>query len=215
MSGHFIQLIHAVTAAKAPIHDAFDRLWPVARVEDLEDLSLPGDLAAAGLLTDDFTDRMAALIEHGVRAGASAVLFTCSAFGAAIDAAKEGVTIPVLKPDEAMIERALSLGPRIGGLATFEPTIASLSAEIAAAGTSLDVTLRYVPGALDALNDGRENDHHAMIAQAAAAMPDVDVLLLAQFSMIGAKQAIADVPGRTVLTAPDEAVRKLKGLLEG
>jgi len=220
MSAYFIQLIHAVTAAKAPIHDAFDRLWPVARVEDLEDLSLPGDLAAAGSLTVDFTDRMAALIEHGVRAGASyrasAVLFTCSAFASAIDAAKQGVTIPVLKPDEAMIERALSLGTRIGGLATFEPTIASLSAEItAAAKTPLEVTLRHVPGALDALNDGRENDHHAMIAQAAAAMPDVDVLLLAQFSMIGARQAIADVPGRTVLTAPDEAVRKLKGLLEG
>jgi len=215
MSGNFIQLIHAVTAAKAPIHNAFDRLWPVARVEDLEDLSLPGDLAAAGSLTEAFTGRMAGLLDHGVRAGADAVLFTCSAFGAAIDAAKEGVTIPVLKPDEAMIERALSLGTHIGGLATFEPTIASLSAEIAAAGTSLDFTLRYVPDALDALNDGRKNDHNAMIAQAAAAMPDVDVLLLAQFSMIGAKQAIADVPGRTVLTSPDEAVRKLRDLLEG
>lgn len=208
-------MIHAVTAAKAPIHDAFDRLWPVARVEDLDDLSLPGDLAAAGSLTDAFTGRMAELIDQGVRAGADAVLFTCSAFGAAIDTAKEGVPIPVLKPDEAMIERALSLGTHIGGLATFKPTIASLSAEIAAAGTSLDVTLRYVPDALDALNDGRKNDHNAMIAQAAAAMPDVDVLLLAQFSMIGAKDDIADVPGRPVLTAPDEAVLKLRGLLEG
>ncbi|MEE8351128.1 MAG: aspartate/glutamate racemase family protein [Rhodospirillales bacterium] len=205
MSGHFIQLIHAVTAAKAPIHDAFDRLWPVARVEDLEDLSLPGDLAAAGSLTEAFTSRMAELIDQGVRAGADAVLFTCSAFAAAIDAAKEGVTIPVLKPDEAMIERALSLGTHIGGLATFEPSIQSLTSELLAAaerqGTQPEITLRHVTS--------------DQIVSAAAEMTDVDALLLAQFSMVGAKDDIADVPGRPVLTAPDEAVLKLKGILEG
>lgn len=216
-------MIHAVTAAKAPIHDAFDRLWPEARLADLDDLDLPGDLADAGELTKAFTDRMAGLIDHGVRAGAHAVLFTCSAFGSVIDAAKSAVDIPVLKPDEAMIEKALSIassgGGNIGGLATFEPTVSSLSVETALAsaweGLSNVVSIRHVPGALDALNDGREADHNALIAAAAEEMEHVDALLLAQFSMICAKDAIADVPGRTVLTAPDEAVLKLKGLLEG
>ena len=45
-------------------------------------------------------------------------------------------------------------------------------------------------------------------------MADVDVLMLAQFSMVRARGAIADVPGRSMLAAPDEAVLKLKGLLE-
>ena len=45
-----IQLIHAVTAAKAPIHGAFARLWPEAETGDIDDLSLPGDLAAGGWL---------------------------------------------------------------------------------------------------------------------------------------------------------------------
>ena len=57
-----IQLIHAVTAAKAPIHGAFARLWPEAETGDIDDLSLPGDLAAAGSLTGAFTERMAGLI---------------------------------------------------------------------------------------------------------------------------------------------------------
>lgn len=158
MAGPKIQLIHAVTAAKPPIHDAFRRLWPEAVAEDFEDLSLPADLAAAGSLTDAFTDRMAGLIDHGVRAGAHAVLFTCSAFGAAIDAAKAGAPIPVLKPNEAMIEKALSIassgGGNIGGLATFEPTVSSLSVETALAsameGLSNVVFIRHVPDALDA-----------------------------------------------------------------
>jgi len=211
-------LIHAVTAAKAPIHGAFARLWPEAETADLDDLSLPGDVAAAGELTGAFTERMAGLIDRGVRAGADAILFTCSAFGAAIEKARDGVAVPVLKPDEAMIERALSLGPRIGGLATFAPTLPSLKSELLAAaerkGIEPILDLRHVPGALDALNAGRETDHDRLIADAAQDMANCDSLLLAQFSMVGAAQAIAEVPGRPVLTAPDEAVRKLKGLLD-
>ena len=45
-------------------------------------------------------------------------------------------------------------------------------------------------------------------------MTDVDVLILAQFSMSGARDAIAEVSGRPVLTAPNEAVKKLRRLLE-
>ena len=219
MTAPRIQLIHAVTAAQDPIHGAFARLWPEAWTDDLTDASLPTDLEQAGSLTDAFTGRMAALIGKGVDGGADAVLFTCSAFGAAIERAREDVGIPVLKPDEAMIEEALNLGPRIGGLATFAPTVPSLVAELEAAararGLSPEIDIRPVPGALDALHAGDGAEHDRLIAAAADGMTDVDVLLLAQFSMIGAREAIPDVPGRPVLTAPDEAVRKLRGLLGG
>ena len=66
---------------------------------------------------------------------------------------------------------------------------------------------------LQTLGDGPEHDR--LLAAAAGEMTACDCLVLAQFSMIGAKDAIQDVPGRPVLTAPDEAVRKLKGLLGG
>ncbi|MAF94652.1 MAG: arylsulfatase [Rhodospirillaceae bacterium] len=214
-----IQLIHAVSVAQGPIHGAFARLWPEARIADLTEASLAADLAGAGELTDAFTGRMAALIGYGVEAGADGVMFTCSAFGAAIKAARDGVSIPVLKPDEAMIEAALSEGPRIGGLATFAPTIASLAGELAAAagarGLKPAIDLRHVPGAMEALQLGRGDEHDALIAEAAAEMTGVDVLILAQFSMSGARDAIAEIAGRPVLTAPDEAVKKLRRLLGG
>ena len=219
MTGPRIQLINAVTAAQGPIHTAFARLWPEARTVDLTEASLATDLEETGSLTDAFTGRMAALIGYGVDTGADAVLFTCSAFGAAIEAAREGIEIPVLKPDEAMIGEALSRGPRIGGLATFEPTVPSLASELEAAararGLSPAIDIRHVPGALDALHAGNAAEHDRLIAAAADAMTDVDVLLLAQFSMIGSREAITDAPGRPVLTAPDEAVRKLREILGG
>jgi hypothetical protein len=39
------------------------------------------------------------------------------------------------------------------------------------------------------------------------------LLPLAQFSMVGAKDAVAKAQPRPVLTAPEEAVRKLKSML--
>ena len=226
MSNPRIQLIHAVTAAQAPIHEAFSRLWPEARPVDLSDTSLAtdiADLSAAGdlngdALADAFTRRMAALIGYGVDTGASAVLFTCSAFGAAIERARQGVAIPVLKPDEAMIARALSLGPRIGGLATFAPTIPSLASELEAAAGAVrlnpEIELRHVAGALDSLNAGDRAEHDRLIVEAAAGMEDFDALLLAQFTMSGLRDTIPDVPARTVLASPDEAVLKLRDLVD-
>jgi len=147
-----IQLIHAVTVAQGPIHGAFARLWPEARIVDLTEASLATDLAEAGELTDAFTDRMAALIHFGVETGADGVLFTCSAFGAAIEAARESIEIPVLKPDEAMIEAALaqgaSEGSRIGGLA-YMPDVSDIPQTTWELLDGLDIwvldALRYKP----------------------------------------------------------------------
>ncbi len=212
-----IALIHAVTPAMAPIAEAFGRLWPEARTINVLDDSLSIDVAEAGGLTPEITNRMKALAEYGVAAGADGILFTCSAFGAAIDAAKSGLSVPVLKPDEAMIEEALGAGPRIAALATFAPTIDSLRLELEAAAEARNLTpetdLRHVPGALEALNAGRGDEHDALIAAAAQDLGDCDALMLAQFSMVRARGAIAEVPGRRVLTAPEAAVMKLRRLL--
>ena len=117
-----------------------------------------------------------------------------------------------------MIARALSLGPRIGGLATFAPTIPSLASELEAAAGAVrlnpEIDLRHVAGALDSLNAGDRAEHDRLIVEAAAGMEDFDALLLAQFTMSGLRDAIPDVPARTVLASPDEAVLKLRDLLD-
>ena len=217
MSQPRIALVHAMQLAVEPVVDAFRQIWPAARVTNVLDDSLPHDLAAAGNVTPAIAERFVTLARYCEASGANAVLFTCSAFGTAIDAAKAAISIPVLKPNEAMLEDALAVGSRVALLATFEPSIPSLKAELEqlalTRGVSLDIRTRSVPAAIAALQQGRPAEHDSLIAAAAAELGSCDALVLGQFSMARAASGIPAAPGRQIFTSPHSAVNRLKRML--
>ena len=212
-----IALIHATPVAIDPICGTFKRLWPQAQVTNLLDDSLSADLAAAGELNQAMIDRFCVLAKYVEAGGADAILFTCSAFGAAIEVARGAVKIPVLKPNEAMMEEAIATGPRIALLATFEPSLPSMRAELEQMAvvrkTNLKISTKAVPAALTALQGGDDAGHDTQIAAAAEEFSDCDALLLCQFSMASAAERIPARRGRSVFTSPYSAVARLKQLL--
>ncbi|HUZ63653.1 MAG TPA: arylsulfatase [Acetobacteraceae bacterium] len=214
-----IGLIHALRHSLAPIEEAVARVWPEAEVAHLLDASLSADLARAGALTPAMTERFLALARYAAGTGADGILFTCSAFGPCIEACARALApMPVLKPNEAMIEAAVAAAGasgRIGLLASFAPTLASMPPEFATAAPGAQVTAALAEGALDALDRGDAARHDALAVAAAAALQACDVIALAQFSLARAAPAIAARTGRAVLTTPESAVRKLRALLEG
>jgi Asp/Glu/hydantoin racemase len=212
-----ISLIHATPLAIAPIADSFRALWPEARTTNLLEDSLSQDLAAEGSLRPAMHERFCALTTYAERSGADAVLFTCSAFGPCIETARRLVGIPVLKPNEAMIDAALAAGRRLALVASFAPTLPSMQAEFAdvaaARGIRLELSLHAVPDAMPALAAGDDATHDRLIAEAAAKVGAVDAIVLAQFSMARAEAAVARVTDARVLTSPTSAVERLRGLL--
>jgi hypothetical protein len=213
-----IALIHALKHSIPAIEDAFLRLWPEARLANLLDDSLSTDLAREGTLTPAMHERFLKLARYAAFSGADAILFTCSAFGPCIEAcARDLAPLPVLKPNEAMIEEAVALaGPegRVALLVTFAPTLASMPAEFAAAAPKLTLVPCLAEGALAAMDRGDLEGHDVAAARAAAALPnDVDVIALGQFSLSRAEKLVAAASGKTVLTTPDSAVRKLQRVL--
>ncbi len=212
-----IALIHATALAIEPVREAFARLWPAVRTTNLLEDSLSADLAARGQLDTAMIQRFETLARYSEASGADAILFTCSAFGAAIEAAARCVRIPVLKPNQAMLEEALAMGPGLAIVATFEPSIASMEDELRALararGKTVHIQSLHVPGAMDALAAGKAEAHDAMIAAALSAIKPCDAVLLAQFSMARAATRARQVLPSPMLSSPDSAVIRLQELL--
>jgi hypothetical protein len=213
-----IALIHALKHSIAPIEQAFARLWPEAVLANLLDDSLSTDLAREGALSAAMTERFLTLARYAASCGADGILFTCSAFGPCIDAcARELSPMPVLKPNEAMIDEAVAhagASGRIGLLATFAPSLATMPAEFAAVAPRVTLVPALASDALAALNRGDAAAHDRLAAEAARPLEGCDVVALAQFSLSSAAPLVAQTTGRTVLTTPDSAVRKLRRLLQ-
>lgn len=214
-----ISLIHAVTVAIDPVVETFKTDWPEADVYSLLEDSLASDLQTAGQIDDFMIDRFKRLADYAADTGADGVLFTCSAFGTAIEAAAAAHDgLPILKPNEAMFEEAMGMGDKIGMIATFEPSIPSMVREFEemaeAAGSSATLATVCIPDAMSALRNGDAETHNKLVAAASDQLPDTDVLLLAQFSTAQAQPAVSSLYTKPILTSPSSAVRKLRRLLD-
>ena len=213
-----IALIHALTHSIAPINDAFTQMWPEATRMNVLDDSLSADLAAnKGVLDAAMHQRFETLADYAVACGAQGILFTCSAFGSCIErVARKHGQLPVLKPNEAMIDEAVSTvqagNLAIGLIASFAATLVSMPPEFPATAV---LRTELVADAMDALNAGDVAAHDAAVVAAALRLKahNVGVIALAQFSMARAADAVAAATGLPVLTTPTTAIRLLKARL--
>lgn len=206
-----VALIHALAHSVAPINEEMVREWPGCERMNLLDDSLSADLARSkGGLDAAMHQRFETLAAYAESTGAQAILFTCSAFGACIEAvAARRPHMPVLKPNEAMVAEAAATGRRVGLIASFAPTLVSMPPEFP---PGLELLPRMAGGALEALNQGDVAGHDARVMEAAVwlAGQGCEVIALAQFSMARAQLAVSQALGLPVLTTPGSAVRALR-----
>lgn len=206
-----IALIHALAHSVAPINQELEQAWPAATRMNLLDDSLSADLARSSAGLDAaMHKRFMVLADYAVNTGANAILFTCSAFGPCIDAvAAAHPGIPVLKPNEAMVQEACQAGGRIGLVASFAGTLVSMPSEFPA---DIDLRCALTEDAMLALNGGNTvaHDRHVVQAARSLAAQGCTLIALAQFSMARAAQAVSDAVGLPVLTTPGSAVKALR-----
>lgn len=211
-----IALIHAVELAMPPIRAAFEELWPEAVLVNVLDDSLSPDRTLDAELTPALSDRIRDLGTYAVRSGAQGVLYTCSAFGPAIEAVQREHVIPILKPNEAMFAEVLATARSVGMVATFDRSIASMETEFAeASGGRVPLQTVLAEGAMDALRRGDAYEHNRLVAEAAAALVGCDAIMLAHFSTAQALAMTQERVQARVTTAPHAAVASLKARLTG
>ena len=198
---------------------AFSADWPEARVSNLLDDSLFAWVREAGGVVPEMYVVFRDLTRHMVGRGADGILFTCSAFRPVIDACIEEFELPILKPNDAMIDKALDAGSRIAVMATVGPTIASISVEIeqmaATRGRKVDLVPYVVEHAFDALAGGDAATHDRLVAERARDIRNCDAIVLAQFTLSRAVPAVQAVNTTPIYNSPGAAVARMREMVRG
>lgn len=212
--GPRIALIHATRVAIDPIEAAARQLWPKAETISILEEGLSVDRARSEALTPALADRIVQLARYAEAAGADGILYTCSAFGTAIETAATTSPVPVMKPNEAMFDAAFSHGDRVSMIYTFPPAAGGLADEFrdeaVRRGSKAILTTVFSEGALDAKRAGDDETHDRLIAETAANIDDADVIMLAQFSMAGAALRARALTETPILTSPEAAIGAIR-----
>ncbi|MFN7753436.1 MAG: aspartate/glutamate racemase family protein [Pseudomonadota bacterium] len=212
-----IGLIHATPLAIEPVNRALAARLPGAQAMNVLDDSLAVDRAAPGGLDIDFTPRFRALTDYCLAQRVDGIVYTCSAFGEAIERVRAGARVPMLKPNEAMVEEALACGQPIVVLATFAPSIPSIEVDFREAvggdGRMPELIGAHVPDAQRLLAEGDGEAHDRLIAEVAARHRGRGRLMLSQFSMARAAAQVERATGERPLSSPESAIARLASLL--
>jgi len=161
---------------------------------------------------------VAALVGIAHDGGADAVLVTCSSIGRATAMAQAQFRFPVIRVDEAMAEKAVESGLRIGVAATLkttlEPTLELLRETAERSGRTVKLIPALAAGAFEAVSAGDTAGHdRILLAALADLLPQVDVVVLAQASMARVA-ALLPAGGPPVLSSPELAMRRARAVLE-
>lgn len=193
---------------------------PDVNVFHMVDESLIKDTIRAGRLRGITIRRLLGQIASAEEADADAVMVTCSSIGPGVALGQKLFDIPVIRVDEAMAEKAVRMGKKIGVAATLrttlEPTIALLREKAAEGGREIEIVESLSNGAFEAVLAGDTQTHDRILRDALTRqLKNVDVIVLAQASMA---RVVKELPtgalGAPVLSSPELAVQRARQVLE-
>jgi Asp/Glu/hydantoin racemase len=214
-----VTMIHTVASLVPTFNVLAAELLPGVDVFHVVDESLLTLTRREGSISTKSRRRLLGYATGADDLGVNAILVTCSSVGPVVDLMRPFLQAPVMRVDEAMVDEAITIGPRIGVLATLhstlEPTRELLDAKGALANTKVDVRAVVADGAFDAIV-ARDNARHDQIVRSALSelAEDRDVVVLAQASMARVLiEPTYDRPQIPVLSSPRPAIERLASVL--
>jgi Asp/Glu/hydantoin racemase len=183
------------------------------------DDSLIQDLLQEERFTPSILKRLCNQVELAEEAGAEMIMVTCSSIAPGVDVARKMVGVPVMKIDEPMAEKAVSLSDNIGVMATAKttmvPSINLVKEKAAEAKKEITIHQTLSSDAFDCFLKGDMENHDSIVKDAAKDLKGkVGVIVLAQASMGHLAGDIQEITGVPVLKSPplamDALVKKVK-----
>ena len=212
-----VVMIHAVTESIPPVRIAFEEEFPEAEVVNLLDEGLLLDFG--NRITPTLRRRMSDLICYSRDNNADGIGLACSVYAPVVDSARDLVDVPLVSSYGPVMADAVAMGPRVGILASNRATIrdAEHYLRLTAAELSKEVapTSRLAEDLIAVLRtQGQEAFERRLEEEVLALAPEVDVVLLSQFSFASVLGHLERVSPAPVLSAPHSSARTLRRLLE-
>lgn len=220
MTNTTVAIVHTSFAVLDVVNTLFDELLPdVERIHIIEH-SILTDILTAGGLTPGLTQRMLAYYLQAEDTRADVIFSVCSTVGDVVDIARNLITKPIVKIDEAMVIEAFNEGQRIGVLATLQSTldptcrlVENLAMDRA---KTVQINRGLVAGAFEELIKGNTSIHDHMVKEKLRIIAgESDTIILAQASMARVIESLdPDEITIPVLSSPRRGVLYLKNVLE-
>jgi Asp/Glu/hydantoin racemase len=183
-----IAVLHTVAFLAEMFRKLFQENLPNIENFHVVDESIIQELLKVGHLTPKIVRRIATHVMLANDAGADLILFTCSSTSPAVDSIKALVDIPILKVDEPLAEKAVSLGEKIGVVTTakttLEPSVNLIEASAARHGKKVQVQAELQNKAFEARLSGNISEHDRLVKETIRKLARKNnVIVLAQASM--------------------------------
>lgn len=178
----------------------------------LDDSMLP-EINQSGKITPDVRYRLHTLMLLAQSAGADAVLCACSSIGGIFEEGRALLSVPALRIDEPMAERAAAYH-KVGVAATLQstigPTTELILSKAAALGREIAVDVKVIDNVGTLLAEGREARYDQIVGDELRKLAwNNDVVVLAQASMARAVAGFGEEERQRFLTSPVSGVAAL------
>ena len=216
--GKSIAIVQTSAVSSKELKRLCDEIMPEVKVYQIIDDSLIPEVNANGGPTAGVRRRLYQYYQAAASLGVDLILNQCSSVGEVADSLRPFVDVPIVKIDEAMARKAVSLGKKIALIATVQSTVGPsarlIESEARKAGADVSVTRCLVDGAMMILIEkGDVETHNRMVIDTVKkAAGDHDVVVLAQGSMVVLEPLVKDIQ-KPVLTSPRLGVEYVREVL--
>ncbi|KKI90086.1 hypothetical protein WQ54_23535 [Bacillus sp. SA1-12] len=217
--GKTLAIIHTTHVTVEPLKDLAAKHLPAHRVINFVDDSILPQLGQNGGKLEEVQERLIQYTKNAEALGADIILNACSSVGEIVPLAREKVSIPVIRIDDAMAEEAIIRGKRIGVAATLattlNPTIRLLKEKAEKFSTQVIFEPVLVEEAYQRLIKGDKAGHDDLLANMLSDLAyRSDLVVLAQASMARVLGKFPKQMQTKFLTSPELGMERVKQALE-
>lgn len=211
-----VHFVHTLPQLVGVFSELADTYLPGAQVTHVVDADFYSAEFEHGRLNQSQQKRLIGYLNDGGAGPDSFSVVTCSFLGTYVDRLAGSAVTEWVRIDEAMARKALSVGSRIGILATGKAPIESTTMLLNRLSEELGqpITLRScaIEEAYAALVEGDAERHNSLIVEQVRQLEnhDVEVIIFSQASMARALTGLNEAPSVPVLTSPDFCMQNLR-----